>query len=214
MPKSRRSVRRRRRRAPGTPTTPGAIVQPTGNGFGMPPATTDQATTSYVSGAGNWDTEREIATPEDPNTIDDRMITDEMITLEDTLEDNLKDKYSNDLPRHEFDSPKTVGSPNVMGRLKARVSQWAKMGASDYILQTLETGYKLPLLDTPEPRLFKNNKSALRNGDFVETAINELLDTGRITKLRTAPKVVNPLSVTENGDKKRHILDLRYVNQH
>ena len=51
-----------------------------------------------------------------------------MITLEDTLEDNLKDKYSYDLPRHEFDSPKTVGSPNVMGRLKARVSQWAKMG--------------------------------------------------------------------------------------
>ena len=137
-----------------------------------------------------------------------------MITLEDTLEDNLKDKYSYDLPRHEFDSPKTVGSPNVMGRLKARVSQWAKMGASDYILQTLETGYKLPLLDTPEPRLFKNNKSALRNGDFVETAINELLDTGRIIKLRTAPKVVNPLSVSENGDKKRLILDLRYVNQH
>ena len=28
------------------------------------------------------------------------------------------------------------------------------------------------------------------------------------------PRIVNPLSVSENGDKKRLILDLRYVNQH
>ena len=88
------------------------------------------------------------------------------------------------------------------------------MGASDFILETLRSGYKLPLIDTPEPKIFRNNKSALRNSSFVGPAINELLQSGRVIKVNVPPKVVNPLSVSENGDKKRLILNLRYVNQH
>ena len=41
-----------------------------------------------------------------------------------------------------------------------------------------------------------------------------MLETGRIIELSAPPKVVNPLSVSENSDKKRLILDLRYVNAH
>jgi hypothetical protein len=96
-----------------------------------------------------------------------------------TLETNVKDEYNYYFPRHEFDLPKPIGSPNVLGRLKARISQWERMGAPKFILDTLSTGYKLPLIDTPQPRYFKNNKSALRNQDFVTHAIDELLSSGR-----------------------------------
>ena len=179
--KSQRKGRRRRKTATGLHTLEG-IAGLTRNGFGMPPATTDQATTWCVSGVGERDIERGIVTIEGTTTTGERK-KEEPTIIEDTLEDNLQDKYFYALPRHEFESPKANGSPNVMGRLKARVSQWEKMGASEYILQTLETGYKLPLLDTPGPPEFKNNKSALRNADFVETAIDELLESGRIIKL-------------------------------
>ena len=102
----------------------------------------------------------------------------------------------------------------MLGRLKARVNRWEEMGASDYILDTIRSGYKLPLLDTPEPRFFKNNKSAIKNSAFVSQAILELLESGRVVKVVSPPKVVNPLSVFENGEKKRLILDLRYVNKY
>ena len=88
------------------------------------------------------------------------------------------------------------------------------MGASEFVLSTLRSGYKLPLIATPQPRRFKNNKSALRNRDFVDAAVDELLQSGRIIKVDCPPKVVNPLSVSENGAKKHLILDLRYVNLH
>ena len=133
---------------------------------------------------------------------------------EETLEDNLKDKYDYDLPRHEYNNPKPKETPNVLGRLRARSNYWNSIGASDFILDIIQAGYKLPLLITPEPRKFKNNKSALRNRVFVNEAINELFESGRIIKVKNPPKVVNPLSVSENGDKKRLILDLRYMNLH
>lgn len=132
----------------------------------------------------------------------------------DSIENHLKDKYFNIENSYEYESLLPQATPNVVGRLKSRLAQWELMGASDFILDTLRTGYKLPLIDTPPPRDFKNNKSALRNRDFVDSAIDELLQSGRILKLDSPPKIVNPLSVSENGAKKRLILDLRYVNLH
>ena len=40
------------------------------------------------------------------------------------------------------------------------------------------------------------------------------MNTGRVREVRTPPHVVNPLSVSTKSEKKRLILDLRYVNQH
>ena len=130
----------------------------------------------------------------------------------DNLARELKDKYS--FNRYDYVAPTPSSTPNVLGRLRDRVDRWEEMGASEFILQTLRHGYKLPLIDNPERKCFKNNKSALRNQDFVDQAIEELLSSGRIIEVDTPPHVVNPLSVSENGEKKRLILDLRYVNQH
>ena len=91
---------------------------------------------------------------------------------------------------------------------------WKDIGANDFILDTIENGYKLPLIQTPEPAVFKNNKSALANPEFVTEAIQELVSTNRVLEVPFRPKVVNPLSVASNKDKNRLILDLRYVNLH
>ena len=62
---------------------------------------------------------------------------------------------------------------------------------------------------------FANNQSALKNKDFVEESISELLKCGSIIEAEKPPEVINPLSVSINSSgKKRLILDLRYVNGH
>lgn len=167
----------------------------------MPPAKQDPDKTTRASGVASSAIGKSTARKEETN---DR----------DTLEDELKDKYFRDFPRYDFDGPAPKDVPNVLGRLRTRVDRWKEMGASEFILETLRTGYKLPLIDTPVPKHFRNNKSALKNSSFVGPAIKELLQSGRVIKVDAPPKIVNPLSVSENADKKRLILDLRFVNQH
>ena len=74
-------------------------------------------------------------------------------------------------------------------------------------------GYRLPFKDTTPSKCFlKNNKSALKNSDFVKTTIKQLLSKGKIEECPSAPFCVNPLSVVE-GKKKRLVLDLYHVNK-
>ena len=75
-----------------------------------------------------------------------------------------------------------------------------------------EIGYTLPLKAFPATALSSNNRSALRNSDFVQDAIEKLLRNRCIVETVSPPRVVNPLSVSE-GKKLRLVLDLRYVNQ-
>ena len=86
--------------------------------------------------------------------------------------------------------------------------------ASDFVLDTIEHGYNIPLLSQPCKTYCKNNKSALLS-KFVSEAINDLLDRALIEKCKDAPYVVNPLTVSAHSSgKKRLILDLRVVNKH
>ena len=79
---------------------------------------------------------------------------------------------------------------------------WKDIGANDFILDTIENGYKLPLIQTPEPAVFKNNKSALANPEFVTEAIQELVSTNRVLEVPFRPKVENPsFSSKQQGQK-------------
>ena len=72
----------------------------------------------------------------------------------------------------------------------------------------------LPFLSHPEPAVFRNNRSPLTHAKFVEDAIRELVESGRVIEVVVPPLVVNPLSVSVQATgKKRLILDLRYVNK-
>ena len=60
---------------------------------------------------------------------------------------------------------------------------------------------------------FENNASALKHSTFVESEIENLLESGRILEVSDPPTVINPLSVTDNPDgSQRLILDLSIVN--
>ena len=104
--------------------------------------------------------------------------------------------------------------PVVKGRLKEHRAYWERIGCNKTILDILREGYRIPFYSTPPKNFNKNNKSALKHEGFVTSAIQELLDTGRIVELPEPPYIVNPLSVSDNGEKLRLILDLRLVNGH
>ena len=97
---------------------------------------------------------------------------------------------------------------SVRGRLRKSIQFWRE-------IDTIEFGYKLPLLQIPPPFVATNNNSALQESKFVESAISELLSLESITEVFAPPAVINPLSVSiQKSGKKRLILDLRHVNQY
>ena len=103
---------------------------------------------------------------------------------------------------------------NVKGNLRKNLEFWQRIGTPNFILNVIERGYMLPFLSLPEPAVFKNNRSSLTHADFVEEAIRELVESGRVVEANVPPLVVSPLSVSVQANgKKRLILDLRYVNK-
>ena len=87
------------------------------------------------------------------------------------------------------------------------------MKPSSFVLGVIEKGYILPFAMEPPGYYAKNNQSSLRNADFVEKAILELLQNHYITELSQRAYCSNPLTVTTKG-KLQLVLDLRHVNQY
>lgn len=125
-----------------------------------------------------------------------------------------EDQFFEDLEMN-FEPDYAEEGQNVKGRLKSRISFWEKIGANETIIDILKNGYKIPFLETPEPSVSRNNKSALENMDFVEQSVNDLLKNGCVVETPFIPHTVNPLSVSKNKQgKKRLILDLRKINKY
>lgn len=104
---------------------------------------------------------------------------------------------------------------NVKGRLRKSISFWKSIGTSDFIIDVIENGYKIPLVSQPESVFLRNNKSAREHSNFVDCAIADLVQGGLVKEVHYKPHVVNPLSVSVNSKgKERLILDLRHVNKH
>ena len=77
-----------------------------------------------------------------------------------------------------------------------------------------ENGYRLPFISFPLAVKLRYNKSARLHADFVDQAVLELVNSGRVRKAKEQPFFVNPLSVSiQPWGKKRLILDLRDVNK-
>ena len=61
---------------------------------------------------------------------------------------------------------------SVRGRLRKSVQFWRDIDAPRFIVDTIEFGYKLPLLQIPRPFVATNKNSALRESEFVESALD------------------------------------------
>ena len=69
-------------------------------------------------------------------------------------------------------------------------------------------------MQTPTSYYANNNASARNHFEFVNEAVNELLEQRCIEEITEKPFIINPLTVTvQSSGKKRLILDLRHVNK-
>ena len=79
----------------------------------------------------------------------------------------------------------------------------------------LREGFALPFTKEPEPASFNNNRSVLNNRESVTREILDLLSSGRIREVNISEvHTVNPLTVANNGEKLRLIIDRRHINQY
>ena len=104
---------------------------------------------------------------------------------------------------HDFSS-----QPTLRGRLL-----WRSLGASQFILNVISQGYKIPFFELLTPFFKANKASALSNSSFVSKAVSELLHADLVEEIFCVPDILNPLSVsTRSSGKQKLILDLRHVN--
>jgi len=99
-------------------------------------------------------------------------------------------------------TPNLSDNKNVKGRLKSHIHYWHEIGANEDIINIICDGYKLPFFEVPKPLLSKNNRSAIDNLDFVESAVNDLLCKRCIVETHFVPHIVSPLIVSINKQGK------------
>ena len=109
----------------------------------------------------------------------------------------------------EFDEDKFI-----QGKLKRNLKFWREIIKPSYfILNMIQSGYKIPFHTTPDPYYFDNRSSALRRKSFVEFQIRELLENGCISEVPDCPEFINPLNVAvQPSGKEPLILDLSHLN--
>ena len=72
----------------------------------------------------------------------------------------------------------------------------------------------LPLMSEPVSFSGNNHISAVHNAQFVNESVEQLLCSGCVREVQTAPVIISPISVVENAEgKKRLVLNLRHLNK-
>ena len=119
-------------------------------------------------------------------------------------------------PSDVFDFENSSGSCLFkVSSLREHVDFWSNsIRASDFIINTIVEGYRIPFFDLPENFVIPYRSSAFKFKDFVNEAISELIERGCVQEVLNPPKFINPLRVVQqSGGKCRLILDLSYLNR-
>ena len=83
---------------------------------------------------------------------------------------------------------------DVQGRLKSNIAFWGEtLRAPEYVLDWIESGYKLPLCHLPDAFSMGNHNSALTHHKFVSESITELLANRCIVKVTQKPYICSPI---------------------
>ena len=110
------------------------------------------------------------------------------------LEENYFDEKEYSVKSNCRENPQV----SVKGRLKIHLDYWENViGANTVVTSAINEGYKIPFTYIPQEAYFKNNKSALRNSDFVTDSIKDLLAKKLVKETNNIPYVVSSLSVAE-----------------
>ena len=65
-----------------------------------------------------------------------------------------------DYDHNLFEYEQNSASPLLKGRLKTKLDYWHSIGANNFVIDTIKSGYRIPFISTPCRALFHNNKSA------------------------------------------------------
>ena len=153
----------------------------------------------------------DLSSGEEPASLVDRKDTGETTAPISFLQE---DQISQ--PSDVFDFEKSSDSCLFkVGSLREHVDFWSNsIRASDFIINTIVEGYRIPFFDLPENFVIPNRSSAFKFKDFVNEAISELIERGCVKEVLIPPKFINPLHVVQqSGGKCRLILDLSYLNR-
>ena len=85
--------------------------------------------------------------------------------------------------------PGNIGNPKYYDFWKTELK------APEFVLKTISEGYRLPFASVPPPSFTRNNRSALRERDFMKAELYRLEQLGCISRVESRPYVVLPLSV-------------------
>ena len=66
-----------------------------------------------------------------------------------------------------FEFIESVECISVRGRLFKQSKEWEKIGASNFIIDVISDGFKIPFVTLPPPKYSDNNCSALKERKFV-----------------------------------------------
>ena len=88
-----------------------------------------------------------------------------------------------DYDRNLFEFEQNSALPVLIGRLKAKLDYWHTIGTNSFVIDIIKCGYRLPFISTPCKAHFPNNKSALDNASFVESAISELVSNHAVVEV-------------------------------
>ncbi|CAH3184697.1 unnamed protein product, partial [Porites evermanni] len=84
--------------------------------------------------------------------------------------------------------------------LREHVDCWSNsIRPSDFIINTIVEGYRIPFFDLPENFVILNRSSAFKFKDFVHEAISELTERGCVKEVLNPPKFINPLLVVQQS---------------
>ncbi|VDI38391.1 Hypothetical predicted protein [Mytilus galloprovincialis] len=121
--------------------------------------------------------------------------------------------FSNDLSVNFGRENAIVSCNSPVVKLRSSIDYWRNIiGANETVIDIIEHEYKIPFHTEPSEVFLNNNKSFLENSDFVENEILKLIELGCIKEFPCKPKVVNPLTVANNKNKLRLVLDCRHIN--
>ena len=114
------------------------------------------------------------------------------------------------------DLDKYDDTTNVKGRLHLPESMefFRKIGASKFILDTLEKGHHPTLTGPIPPYEIENHGSFRKHIEFGTKDILNLIAKGRVEIVSTKPKIVNPLHVAVQRTKLRLCLDCSILNKY
>ncbi|CAH3035619.1 unnamed protein product, partial [Pocillopora meandrina] len=82
--------------------------------------------------------------------------------------------------------------PSVRGRLGEFVDFWRTLEVSQFVLNVIMQGYKIPFFQLPTPFAKRNNTSA-RGTDFVSAKVNSLVVHSDLLKSGFVPNEVKSL---------------------